>query len=58
MCGVALLPATAARRHDGERLLRTVKLTDDWAARKLLVCVRDRHTLPAPARELLAALLD
>ena len=56
--GVALLPATAARRHDDERLLKTVKLTDDWAARKLLVCVRDRSTLPAPARELLAALLD
>ena len=56
--GVALLPATAARRHDDERLLKTVKLTDDWAARKLLVCVRDRSTLPAPARELLAAMLD
>jgi len=54
--GIALLPATAARRHDNERLLRIVKLTDDWAARKLLVCVRDLRTLPAPARELVAAL--
>ncbi|MET0320180.1 MAG: LysR substrate-binding domain-containing protein, partial [Duganella sp.] len=54
--GVALLPETAVRRNDGGRALRMVKLTDDWAVRKLVICVRDLRTLPAPARELVDAL--
>lgn len=54
--GVALLPATAARRNDGGRTLRVVKLTDAWTVRKLLICVRDLHALPAHARELVDAL--
>ncbi|MYM81513.1 LysR family transcriptional regulator [Duganella sp. FT50W] len=52
--GLAILPATAARR--GSEPLRMVKLSDDWADRKLLICVRDEAALPGYARELLAAL--
>ncbi|MYN42307.1 LysR family transcriptional regulator [Duganella sp. FT109W] len=53
--GLALLPATAARRSPGQ--LRIVKLSDAWADRKLLVCVRDEAALPGYARVLLSALV-
>jgi len=53
--GLALLPATAARRSPDD--LRVVKLSDAWADRKLLICVRDQAALPGYARELLAALM-
>lgn len=52
--GLAILPATAARRSPEP--LRMVKLSDAWADRKLLVCVRDEAALPGYARELVAAL--
>ncbi|MYM24523.1 LysR family transcriptional regulator [Duganella sp. FT135W] len=52
--GVAILPETAARRSPDD--LRIVKLSDDWADRKLLICVRDEATLPGYARELVATL--
>ena len=54
--GLALLPQAAAVRNDDTGHLRIVKLKDDWAARKLLICVRDLDALPAYARELVAAL--
>jgi DNA-binding transcriptional LysR family regulator len=53
--GLALLPESAAHRSPDE--LRIVKLSDAWADRKLLVCVRDEAALPGYARELLAALV-
>lgn len=52
--GLAILPATAARRSPED--LRIVKLSDAWADRKLLICVRDEAALPGYARELVAAL--
>ena len=52
--GLALLPATAARRSPDD--LRVVKLSDAWADRKLLICVRDQAALPGYARELLEVL--
>jgi DNA-binding transcriptional LysR family regulator len=52
--GLALLPETAARRSPDD--LRIVKLSDEWADRKLLICVRDEAALPGYARELVAAL--
>jgi len=52
--GLAILPATAAQRSGSD--LRIVKLSDDWADRKLLICVRDQAALPGYARELVAAL--
>ncbi|MCU6499629.1 LysR family transcriptional regulator [Rugamonas sp. A1-17] len=54
--GLALMPETAARRHAaGDRLL-VLKLSDEWAERKLLICVRELAALPRYARELVAAL--
>ena len=54
-CGVAVLPhAAAARlRHAGTRL---VPLSDSWASRRLLLCMRDAESLPRPARLLAEAL--
>ncbi|HEX5342013.1 MAG TPA: LysR substrate-binding domain-containing protein [Duganella sp.] len=52
--GLALLPETAARRSPDN--LRIVKLSDEWADRKLLICVRDEAALPGYARELVTAL--
>jgi len=54
--GLALLPEAAAVRNGDTEHLRIVKLNDDWADRKLLICVRDLDALPAYARELVAAL--
>lgn len=54
--GVAILPETAARRSSDLEALRVVALNDDWADRKLLICVRDHAALPLHVRELVAAL--
>lgn len=52
--GLAIVPATAARRSADD--LRIVKLSDAWADRKLLVCMRDAAALPGYARALADAL--
>lgn len=54
--GLALMPETAARRHAAGDHLLVLKLSDEWAERKLLICVRDLAALPRYARELVAAL--
>jgi molybdate transport repressor ModE-like protein len=54
--GVALLPEAAARRSGSADALRVVALNDDWADRKLLICVRDHAALPVHVRELVGAL--
>ncbi|SEN24424.1 ModE molybdate transport repressor domain-containing protein [Duganella sp. CF517] len=54
--GVAILPEAAARRSADPEALRVVALNDDWADRKLLICVRDHAALPLHVRELVAAL--
>ncbi len=54
--GVAVLPESAVLRAQSAMALRHVKLTDPWAIRKLLICVRDFATLPGYARELVTAL--
>ena len=54
--GVAILPEMAARRSADLDALRVVALNDDWADRKLLICVRDHAALPLHVRELVAVL--
>lgn len=54
--GVAILPETAARRSGWAEDLRVVRLSDEWADRKLLICVRDYGALPAHVRGLVDAL--
>ena len=54
--GVAILPEAAARRSADFEALRVVALNDDWADRKLLICVRDHAALPVHVRELVGVL--
>src|SRR5471030_2284226 len=54
--GLAILPEAAAVRSREAAPLRLVRLSDPWAARKLLICVRDYASLPAYARELVDTL--
>jgi hypothetical protein len=37
--------------------IKTVELSDEWAVRKLQVCVRSMQSLPAFARELVELLV-
>jgi len=48
--GIGILPEAAARSFAGPMKLRLVPLTDSWATRRMLVCVRQYATLPASAR--------
>lgn len=50
--GIGVLPETAARSFAGPMGLRLAPLTDDWAARRILLCVRQYATLPVVARQL------
>lgn len=54
--GLAIVPEAAARRSGEVTRLRLVRLGDPWAARKLLICVRDYAGLSAVARELVDTL--
>ncbi len=48
--GIGIVPRVAAARYGRAAGVRRVALADDWAARDLVLCVRD--TLPAYAAEL------
>jgi DNA-binding transcriptional LysR family regulator len=50
--GIGVLPETAARSFAGAMGLRLVPLADDWAERRMLLCVRDYDALPYIARQL------
>lgn len=51
--GLAVVPETAARRHRRASGIAVVRLDDPWAVRRLVICLRDRDALTAPARRLL-----
>lgn len=50
--GIGVLPEGAARAFAGPMGLRLVPLTDDWARRRMWVCVRQYEKLPSSARAL------
>lgn len=50
--GVAVIPEAAARRYSRAMKIKTVRISDPWASRRLAVCMRSRSTLPRPVREL------
>jgi DNA-binding transcriptional LysR family regulator len=54
--GVAVVPEAAGRRCARAMKIRTVRLSDPWASRRLVLCVRDLKSLPRPAQQLLAHL--
>ncbi len=55
--GIGVLPEVAARAFVGTLGLRLVPLADDWARRRMLLCVRDHGTLPPLAQRLVDHLL-
>ncbi|CAN5425650.1 LysR family transcriptional regulator [soil metagenome] len=55
--GVALLPESAARRNAETMQIRIVPLSDTWAIRQLLICVRNRESLAPFAQELVQLLI-
>ncbi|WP_431824849.1 LysR substrate-binding domain-containing protein [Burkholderia sp. F1] len=56
--GVGVLPEGTARRHAKTMALRIVPLDDDWAERRLQICVADLDALPRFARKLVDLLVE
>jgi DNA-binding transcriptional LysR family regulator len=56
--GVGIMPESAARRHTKTMAICSVPLTDPWAFRANLVCVRSLDALPSFARDLVALLAE
>ena len=50
--GLAVVPEAAAKRCARAMKIRTVRLRDPWANRKLAICVRDLKALSRPAQQL------
>ncbi len=50
--GLGIMPETAARRCGRSAKIAYVRLADDWATRRLSVCVRSEEDLTSPARSL------
>ena len=49
--GISVIPRQIAARHAREGSVRVLRLTDPWAARRFIACVRDRASLhPAAGR--------
>jgi DNA-binding transcriptional LysR family regulator len=55
--GIGVLPEVAAKSFAGPLGLRLAPLTDSWARRRMLLCVRQYATLPSTARQLVDHLL-
>jgi len=54
--GIGIVPATTAERHAKTMSIHKIELTDDWAVRRLTICVRRRDELPIYARQLVSHL--
>jgi DNA-binding transcriptional LysR family regulator len=50
--GIGVLPELPARRHAKTMQISLIELRDEWATRKLKVCVRNVQSLPVFARDL------
>jgi DNA-binding transcriptional LysR family regulator len=50
--GVAVVPATAARRCQRSAAIKIIRLVDTWAPRRLTICVRSFAALPAHGQRL------
>ena len=56
--GIGIVPATTAERHAKTMSIHRIELIDEWAVRKLTICVRRQADLPAYARELVRHLAE
>ncbi|MFT8462306.1 LysR family transcriptional regulator [Acetobacter persici] len=50
--GIGIIPESAARRCQRSTQIKLVRLLDEWATRRLSLCVRDENDLTAPAKAL------
>ena len=55
--GIGVIPESAARRYVKSMPLKIMKLTDEWALRKLYICVQAPDRLPIFAKELVNLLI-
>lgn len=55
--GLGVVPGTAATRYAATMQIEVIQLRDEWALRKLRVCVRSFEQLPSFARDLVEALI-
>jgi DNA-binding transcriptional LysR family regulator len=51
--GIGIIPDTAAIRCRQSMEIRRIELTDSWAVRQLMICVRRLDALPAYAKQLI-----
>lgn len=56
--GLGVLPESTAARHASTMALRIVQLNDEWAERKLQICVAELGALPLFARKLVDLLVE
>lgn len=54
--GIGIIPATAALRYQQTMAIKCIPLSDTWATRQLLICVRNETELPGHTRQLLEQL--
>ena len=54
--GIAIVPGEASAPLIKAFGMKAIPLTDEWAVRRFVICMRDRDLLPAAARLLLDAL--
>jgi len=55
--GVGIVPESSALRSKQTMKLHVIELTDDWALRNLMICVRSLKDLPIYAQELVKQLI-
>lgn len=56
--GIGILPESAAKRHAKKLPIKLIRLSDVWAIRNLLICVRSLESLPYFAKELIELLVE
>ena len=56
--GIAIVPLAAAMRHQQSLQLNIIALSDAWARRNLMLCVRDSEQLPAYVLALMQHILN
>jgi DNA-binding transcriptional LysR family regulator len=56
--GIGVVPELVARRYAQRLKIKIVRLSDEWADRKLQICVRKLDQLPGFARDLVNMLIE
>ena len=56
--GIGVVPGTTAERHAKTMAIHRIELTDEWALRKLTICMRRQDDLPLYAQALVRHLAE